>query len=279
MAPHMNRREFLTVATLAGAAGCTYTPENSGILVRTHSSAALDKEPMRDNRVYELRIYTINPGKAEDLHNRFRQHTLELFLRHNIDSVAYWMPVDASDQRLHFLLRYPSREAREASWKDFMADPDWQAAYKASEANGAILAHAPENFFLQTTDYSPTPHRGDLSNGGVFELRTYTTPPGLLPNLDARFRMYTRALFSRYGMVNYAYFHRMPDQPAADVTLQYLLYHKSVEAAKASFDAFRKDPDWVAAKAESERIAGGSLTIADGVKSVFLKPTDYSPTK
>jgi hypothetical protein len=52
-----------------------------------------------------------------------------------------------------------------------------------------------------------------------------------------------------------------------------------VEAAKASFDAFRKDPDWVAAKAESERIAGGSLTIADGVKSVFLKPTDYSPTK
>ena len=41
----------------------------------------------------------------------------------------------------------------------------------------------------------------------------------------------------------------------------------------------RKDPDWVAAKDASEKKAGGSLTVLDGVKSVFLKPTDYSPLK
>ena len=49
----------------------------------------------------------------------------------------------------------------------------------------------------------------------------------------------------------------------------------------ASFAAFRADPDWVAAKEASEKKAGGSLTEGGmaGVKSEFLKPTDYSPMK
>jgi hypothetical protein len=62
-------------------------------------------------------------------------------------------------------------------------------------------------------------------------------------------------------------------------TLIYLLAHKSQEAAKASFDAFRKDPDWVAARTASEQKAGGSLTVKDGVKSLFLVATDYSAVK
>ena len=61
--------------------------------------------------------------------------------------------------------------------------------------------------------------------------------------------------------------------------LIYLLAHKSEEDAKKSFDAFRKDPDWLAARKASEEKAGGSLTEKDGVKSEFLKPTDYSPLK
>ena len=235
--------------------------------------------PMPDTRVYELRVYTFNPSKKEDLLNRFRNHTLRLFKKHGVESVGYWLPVDASDNRLHFLLRYPSREAREASWKAFMADPDWQAAYKASEANGALLAKPPENFFLQATDFSPAVRTGDVTHGGVFELRTYTTPTGVLPNLDARFRDHTVALFAKHGINNYGYFHRMADQPAAETTLQYIVTHKSKEGAAAAFGEFGKDPDWVAAKKASEEKAGGSLTIQGGVKSVFLAPLDFSPTK
>jgi enoyl-CoA hydratase/carnithine racemase len=51
----------------------------------------------------------------------------------------------------------------------------------------------------------------------------------------------------------------------------------SVAAAKASFDAFRQDPAWMAAREASEKKAGGSLTEAkDGVLSDYLVPTDYS---
>ena len=47
----------------------------------------------------------------------------------------------------------------------------------------------------------------------------------------------------------------------------------------AGFDAFREDPDWISAKKDSEDKAGGALTVPDGVKSVFMTPTDYSPTR
>lgn len=259
----MNRRDFLlqtSVASAALVAGCATSPVKP------------------DTHVYELRTYSIAPGKQDALLNRFREHTLALFRKHGIESIGYWLPVNPDDQRLYFLLRYPSREARETSWKAFGEDPEWKAAYKASEANGPLVVKV-ENPFLVPTDYSPAIVTGNVSHGGVFELRTYTTPPGLLPNLDARFRDHTLALFAKHGMHNYAYFHKMPDQPDADVTLIYFLTHKSEAAAKASFDAFRQDPAWIAAKAASEQKAGGSLTVKDGVKSLFLKPTDFSPTR
>jgi hypothetical protein len=59
----------------------------------------------------------------------------------------------------------------------------------------------------------------------------------------------------------------------------YFIAHKDAAAAQKSWDAFRADPAWQAAKKASEAVAGGSLTVQDGVKSVFLKPTDFSPLK
>jgi len=65
------------------------------------------------------------------------------------------------------------------------------------------------------------------------------------------------------------------DAPASENTLIYLLAHKDREAAKKSWDAFRKDPEWLKARTESE--AQGPITTK--VESVFLTPTDYSPMK
>ena len=80
-------------------------------------------------------------------------------------------------------------------------------------------------------------------------------------------------------MTNLWYWQLAKGQPGADNTLIYFLAHSSADAAKASFAAFRADPTWIAAKAASEKQAGGSLTVPDGVKSVLLKATDYSPIK
>ena len=80
-------------------------------------------------------------------------------------------------------------------------------------------------------------------------------------------------------MQHFGYWHLDDDQKGAEDTLVYLLSHKSKEACESSFQAFRDDPKWIAARDASEKAAGGSLTAPEGVKSVLLTPTDYSPTK
>ena len=132
---------------------------------------------------------------------------------------------------------------------------------------------------MTATDFSPAVKAEPGKGPRVFELRTYTTTPGNLPLLHTRFRDHTVALFTKHGMTNLWYWQLLPEQPGADNTLIYLLSHASPEAAKASFDAFRADADWIAAKDASEKAGGGSLTTPDGVKSLFLKATDYSPLK
>ncbi len=228
--------------------------------------------------VYEMRTYTAAAGKLDALHSRFKDHTLKLFAKHNITSVGYFTPADNKDNKLVFVLSYPSQEAREASWKAFQADPDWQAALKASEAGGKLVEKVDQRF-MSPTDYSPA-LKVEATGGRVFELRTYTATKGHLPDLNARFRDHTVKLFEKYGMTNVVYWNLLPDQPGADVTLVYLLAHKDAAAMKASFGAFAKDADWVAARSASEKKAGGPLTEkAGGVVSVLLAPTDYSPLK
>lgn len=232
-----------------------------------------------DTRCYEMRVYHAAPGKLDDLNKRFREHTMRIFEKHGIENVGYWMPIENSGNKLIYILRYPSREAREKSWKEFFADPEWKAAAKASEANGRLVNKV-ESRFLQATDYSPE-IKVTRAGPRVFELREYTASAGNLGALDARFREHTMTLFKRHGMENVAYWHLMPDQKNADHTLIYILAHRSEEAGKASFAAFRQDPDWIKAKDASEKKAGGPLTEGGmaGVQSTYMRATDYSPMR
>jgi hypothetical protein len=107
-------------------------------------------------RVFELRTYTAPDGKLEDLHKRFRDHTMRIFKNHNITNVAYFRPQDAplSQNTLIYLIAHPSREAAKADWAAFQADPEWQKVASESQKNGKIVAKV-ESVFLDPTDYSP----------------------------------------------------------------------------------------------------------------------------
>jgi hypothetical protein len=231
----------------------------------------------KDTRVFEMRTYHAAEGKLDALNARFRDHTVKLFEKHGITNIGYWVPIENTDNILVYVLAYPNREARETSWKEFQADEDWKKAKAESEATGKLVAKV-DQLFLTATDFSPAIQPSAGSGARVFELRTYTATPNNLPLLHARFRDHTIALFTKHGLTNLFYWQLMPDQKGADDTLVYILAHPSVEAAKTSWDAFRADADWIVAKKASEEKGGGSLTVPDGVKSVFLKATDYSPT-
>ena len=88
-------------------------------------------------RVFELRTYTTNPGKLQDLHSRFRDHTTRLFEKHGMVNVGYWAPQDPplAGNTLIYILSYPSREAAKKSWDA------WQSS-AAEPASTRRCSHA-----------------------------------------------------------------------------------------------------------------------------------------
>jgi len=108
----------------------------------------------------------------------------------------------------------------------------------------------------------------------VFELRTYTTPEGKLPALQARFRDHTRRIFDKHGMTSVGYW--VPqDAPDSQNTLIYIISHANREQAKANWAAFQADPEWQKVSAESQKDG----RIVSKVVSVFMDAEDYSAIK
>jgi hypothetical protein len=107
----------------------------------------------------------------------------------------------------------------------------------------------------------------------LFELRTYHAAPGKLDALQARFANHTLSLFAKHGLtvVGFWVARDANGQPGDD--LVYILAFQDSEAREQAWEAFRADPDWVKARADSE--ADGPLVIS--LESVFLDPTSYSP--
>jgi L-rhamnose mutarotase len=260
----MTTWKHLTAGLLLLAAGCAQT------------EAMIDSTPSGEYSFYELRIYDAAPGKLENLHARFRDHTLRLFEKHGIQNIGYWVPIDNEANQLYFVLGYPDRESRDVLWNAFATDPEWVEARTASEADGRLVTRA-QSILLEPTDYSP-PVRPEPEGGPrVFEFRRYTASSGNLERLHARFRDHTISLFSRHGIEHFGYWSPVDADHGADDTLIYIMAHRSVEAREASLAAFRADPEWVAARTASEEEAGGSLTVS--VEPILMLPTDYSPTK
>jgi hypothetical protein len=110
-----------------------------------------------EGRVFEMRTYTTAPGKLDALNARFRNHTLALFKKHGMEVVGFWEPTDrdaCAGEKLVYILAHQSRASAAASWKAFVADPDWVKAKADSEKDGPVLAKI-ESVFLAPSDYSP----------------------------------------------------------------------------------------------------------------------------
>lgn len=236
--------------------------------------------PAIDAPVYELRVYHCNPGKRDALHARFRDHTLKLFEKHGMTNIGYFVPIDDSDggrDTLIYLLAHKSRDAAKSSWASFGADPAWKKAKSDSEKDGTPLVKMVESTYLDGTPYSPDPAGiKSAETPRVFELRTYTTSPGKLTDLHARFRDHTTKLFEKHGMTNVVYGVPQDAAQGSDDTLVYLLAFPSRDAAAKSWKAFGDDPDWQRVYKASQP---DGVELAAKIKSIYMTPTDYSPIK
>ena len=110
----------------------------------------------QDQKVFELRTYRATPGNLDNLHARFRDHTIKIFRKHGMGVVGFWSPTseEEKDDILVYLLTHDSQEAADASWQAFGSDPEWQRVAEESNRNGQILDGV-ERKYMVPTDYSP----------------------------------------------------------------------------------------------------------------------------
>ncbi len=109
---------------------------------------------IQNNMIYELRTYTATPGKLEELHQRFRDHTLRAFARNGFEVIGFWEPVQTDNRELVYLLAFPDQTARDTAWAAMEMDPEWSKARVESKRNG-ILVELVASRMMQPTDYSP----------------------------------------------------------------------------------------------------------------------------
>ena len=73
--------------------------------------------------LYELRVYTANEGKIEDLNNRFRNHTMGIFEKHGMKNIAYWIAAD-DPNKLVYIIAHKDADAAKSGWQAFVNDPE-----------------------------------------------------------------------------------------------------------------------------------------------------------
>ena len=126
----------------------------------TDYSPKLNQKSFATARHFELRTYTANAGKLENVHARFREHTTTIFSRLGMTNFMYWRPVadqPALENKMVYMLAYPTPAARTTMWQAFSADPEWVKVRDASEKAGPLLVSpgGVVSIQLTPTDYSP----------------------------------------------------------------------------------------------------------------------------
>ncbi len=106
--------------------------------------------------IYELRVYHAAAGKLDELLARFRDHTIKIFDRYGLKSVAYWTPTDepGKSNMLIYILEHPSRESAAKNWAAFRDDAEWKEVKAKSEANGP-LADKIDSTYMALTEFWP----------------------------------------------------------------------------------------------------------------------------
>lgn len=88
--------------------------------------------------IYELRIYTMHPGRMDSILRRFENKSLSLFARHQIRLIDFWQ--DIAEDRLYYVVEHDDVESRNRNFDAFFNDPDWIETKRLSELDGPIVA-------------------------------------------------------------------------------------------------------------------------------------------
>lgn len=119
-------------------------------------TAKFDLAASSKPRAFDLRIYSVLPGKLDAFRDRWRDHAVRIYERHGLHSIGWWVAAkkdaEGHDQFI-CLLAGESVESIQRSIVEFHKDPEWQRVEKQTEMDGklrsGVTAHR-----LVPTDFS-----------------------------------------------------------------------------------------------------------------------------
>ena len=131
-----------------------------------------------DGRVFEIRMYTVADGKVEALSRVFRDNVTQMFARHGMTNVAYFIPQDDpqcgvagpdstilspafdygpcewSRDTLVYILGHASRAAAEENWASFAQDAEGMRSFREDYAQAGVKVLRIESAYMDATGFS-----------------------------------------------------------------------------------------------------------------------------
>lgn len=107
----------------------------------------------------------------------------------------------------------------------------------------------------------------------LHELRVYHCVPGRLPDLLKRFQTITLKLWEKHGIRQAGFWTVTIGDSNQD--LYYLLEWENLAEREQRWNAFATDPEWLAAKAETEK----NGQIVASLSNTILTPTAFSKVR
>ena len=107
----------------------------------------------------------------------------------------------------------------------------------------------------------------------IHELRVYHAVPGRLPDLLKRFETITLKIWEKHGICQAGFWTTVVGP--SNQTLTYLLAWESIADRERKWAGFQADPEWIAARAETEK----NGQIVSSIENSILQPTSFSSVK
>lgn len=120
------------------------------------AGAKFDFAAGRTPRTFDLRIYSVPPGKLDAFRNRWRDHAVPIYERHGLHSLGWWISAKkdtAGNEQFVALLAGKSSDSIQQSIAAFHQDGDWQRIERETERDGKLRG-AVEAFKMTAAEFS-----------------------------------------------------------------------------------------------------------------------------
>lgn len=257
----MNRRDFLTLATVTGLA-----PLGLEATAAENASAARD--------FYELRQYQVETeAQRQGLEAFLREAAIPALNRLGVKPVGVFYP-EKDLSPVYVLLRHKSLEALTTLTQRLQADAEYLskgAAFLDAPATAPAYKRVESSLLMAFTGM-PALESPVQAPGRIFQLRTYESPS--VKTGQKKIEMFNTAeiaIFRKVGLHPVFFGEALVGAKMPNLT--YMLAFESLDEQKANWKKFGADPDWQKLRAIPDY---ADKKILCGITNVILKPAECS---